>query len=301
MLLRHAVPTSEAGFSVLHILRWRFSLSHTQIRRMKRDHVILLNGNPCPVTVRVQPGDIVEVTVTEHLDRDFPRPSQITARILFEDPALLAVDKDPGILVHLSGPSREDTYQDAIRCLLHTRGDPFIPRLVGRLDRETSGVLLFAKNAHIHALMIQTMAKEDASKRYFGLVNGYPFDPVGVMDFPISRAEHSIILRTVCQDGKPCHTRYKLIRNFGTVSLLEFRLKSGRTHQIRLHCREMGFPILGDGLYGPDEGENLYIPRLALHCRELSFPHPLTKECISIRSPLPEDFRTALIHLSVQV
>ncbi|MFO7635907.1 MAG: RluA family pseudouridine synthase [Clostridia bacterium] len=298
MNMRHDVTQTENGWMLLKVLRDTLRLSNTLVKRLKRSRGVFLNGQTGFVRTRVQTGDVVEVMLEEHVDNNHLFPRDLSLRILFEDDHLIALDKPPGLLVHPSGPRREDTCLNGLKHHFLLSGARVVPRPVGRLDRQTSGVVVFAKNAHVHALMIQTMKRPESVKKYLGLVRGVPREDGGTMDFPIGRAGDSIILRMVAEDGKPSRTRYRVLERYKDASLLEFNLESGRTHQIRLHCQAMGFPLLGDGLYG-EEKPSPIIHRPALHACESSFIHPLTGERVTICAPLPPDMALALERLGL--
>ena len=169
--------------------------------------------------------------------------------------------------------------------------------IVTRLDRDTSGLMLFAKHGYAHARLDKQLQKKAIEKRYFALVkgNGY-LEPQGEIIAPIARDEDSIITRRVAKGGKYAHTSYQIVESYGDIHLVDIRLHTGRTHQIRVHFSHIGFPLLGDDLYGGslDHG----IERQALHCHYLSFYHPFLEEQLELECPLPDDFNTLITQLS---
>ena len=166
-----------------------------------------------------------------------------------------------------------------------------------RLDRDTSGLMLFAKHGYAHARLDKQLQRKSIEKRYFALVKGDgDLVPEGEIIAPIARDVDSIITRRVAKGGKYAHTSYKVVASYGNIHLVDIRLHTGRTHQIRVHFSHIGFPLLGDDLYGGslDDG----IQRQALHCHSLSFYHPFLGRQLELESPLPDDFNNLIIQLS---
>ena len=169
--------------------------------------------------------------------------------------------------------------------------------IVTRLDRDTSGLMLFAKHGYAHARLDKQLQKKSIEKRYFALVKGDGhLEAEGEIIAPIARDEDSIITRHVAKGGKYAHTSYKIVASYGNIHLVDIRLHTGRTHQIRVHFSHIGFPLLGDDLYGGslDDG----IQRQALHCHFLSFYHPFLEQDLQLESPLPDDFSNLITQLS---
>ncbi len=169
--------------------------------------------------------------------------------------------------------------------------------IVTRLDRDTSGLMLFAKHGYAHARLDKQLQRKSIEKRYFALVKGAGvLEPEGEIIAPIARDVDSIITRRVAKGGKYAHTSYKVVASYGNIHLVDIRLHTGRTHQIRVHFSHIGFPLLGDDLYSGslDDG----IQRQALHCHYLSFYHPFLEQDLQLESPLPDDFSNLITQLS---
>ena len=169
--------------------------------------------------------------------------------------------------------------------------------IVTRLDRDTSGLMLFAKHGYAHARLDKQLQKKAIEKRYFALVKGEGFlEPQGEIIAPIARDEDSIITRRVAKGGKYAHTSYRIVESYGNIHLVDIQLHTGRTHQIRVHFSHIGFPLLGDDLYGGSLKHG--IERQALHCHYLSFYHPFLEDQLEMESPLPDDFKNLITQLS---
>ena len=169
--------------------------------------------------------------------------------------------------------------------------------IVTRLDRDTSGLMLFAKHGYAHARLDKQLQKKVIEKRYYALVKGStPLKSEGDIIAPIAREDRSIITRCVAKNGKYAHTSYKVLAHYGDIYLVDIHLHTGRTHQIRVHFSYIGFPLLGDDLYGGSLTDG--ITRQALHCHSLRFYNPFHKEVVNKSSPIPEDFQAVIQKLS---
>lgn len=294
MILKHIVSSEDSGEKVLTILKRRLHCSGTLVKRLKSNNTIYLNGLPTFSNVPVNTGDEVSIAIFEHRTNDNVPAQDIPIEIIFEDDYIVAVNKPAKMAVHPAGNYIHSTLANALRYYFWKQDIDMTARPVGRLDRNTSGIVIFAKNSHVMSRMISVFEQTEAEKIYIALVHGCPPDESGMINLPIKRAEDSIISRVTAEDGKPSQTLYKVLDKFNGASLVKFRLLTGRTHQIRLHSSEIGCPLVGDGIYGDDSNTSHIISRHALHCSEVSFTHPFTDEFIKIESPLPEDFRRAV-------
>ena len=266
------------------ILKNEMHVSTGLMNRLKTTDRILVNGEPRRTNFAVQGGD----TVTLLLDEPAPEyPAEnLPLTILYEDDHILAVDKPAGMLIH---PSRSrDTGTLANRVVGHyTRtGQRSAFHPLTRLDRDTFGVVLIAKNSHIHALLQQA----DVRKTYQALCFGSFPMAEGIIDAPIDRRPLPSLLRCISPTGKPSRTRCRVLQRLGGHTLVELQPLTGRTHQLRLHCAHIGCPILGDPQYGTAESQ-AYSARFGythqrLCARRIDFTHPLTGEALAIESQL---------------
>ena len=218
--------------------------------------------------------------------------------ILFEDDHFLILNKPFG-LASIPSVNHSNTIANFIKGYYVKQAyENQQVHIVTRLDRDTSGLMLFAKHGYAHARLDRQLQKKSIEKRYFALVKGAGvLEPEGNIIAPIARDENSIITRRVAKGGKYAHTEYKVIAAYGDIHLVDIRLHTGRTHQIRVHFSHIGFPLLGDDLYGGSLEHG--IQRQALHCHFLSFYHPFLEEQLEISSPLPDDFKNLITKLSI--
>lgn len=268
-----------------YVLRDRFGLSATLLRRVKAEGALLLNGEPVFVNVRPAAGDHLTLRLPPE-EADFP-PEPGPLRVLWEDGLYLALDKPAGLLTHPSHSRYTGTLANFALAYARERGAETV-HAVGRLDRDTSGVVLFSKGAYGKSLL----RERPMEKRYLALVYGAPPEEAGLVDLPIRREAPLQQRRITAPDGAPSRTRYRLLRRFeaeeGAYSLLLLRLETGRTHQIRVHMAALGCPLLGDMLYGSPASaalsEALGVETQALHACLLHFAHPVTGEPVELRS-----------------
>lgn len=274
--LRFIVDT-EQPVSLKTFLRGRNGVSARLLAKLKhREGGITCNGEPIRSIDTVRSGDVIVLDMGENAAAE-PNPS-LYAAIAYENESLVVFDKPAGMPVHESHGHRGDTLANYFAHLYPELS--FRP--VNRLDKDTSGLCLVAKDAHAANLL-----QGSCDKVYFAAVEGIT-DEAGTIDAPIAREQESVILRCVREDGRPAVTHYRRIACNSRYSLLEIRLETGRTHQIRVHFAHIGHPLAGDDMYG---GSTSDIPRQALHCGRLMFTLPLTGEAVTVESELPEDIR----------
>ncbi|MDR7868182.1 MAG: RluA family pseudouridine synthase [Sporomusaceae bacterium] len=275
----------------LNKLLRRLNFSLTLRRKLKRcPDAIRLNGIPVTWQTVVSPGDVLTITWP---DESHIEPIPLALTVCYEDDHLLVADKPAGLLVHPASGPPEPTLANAVVHHLRTRGEAGAFHPAHRLDRNTSGLILIAKNPYIQHLLFADGGKP-LERTYLALVSGHPHPPTAVIDAPIGRLAGSIIQRTVCPDGKAASTAYETVAAAGPHSLVRLRLLTGRTHQIRVHLAHIGHPIIGDDLYG---GSTALIGRPALHAAALAFPHPVGGQRVSLSSPLPPDMDHLLAEL----
>lgn len=269
---------------LLGFLRGELRLSSTLIKRLKGRDAFFVDGIPAHTDRIVMPGEEICVVLEEEPPA-YPA-EEGTIDVLFEDEALLAVDKPSGLWVHPT-PSRQ-TGTLANRVAFYLQREDSGVHVVTRLDRDTFGVVLFAKNAHVHALLSQSLQEGRVEKNYLAAVFGVPVPSEGTIDLPIARRGGGSLLREAHGGGQSAETRYRVIASRDGASLLALTPKTGRTHQLRVHCHAIGCPILGDHDYGTPASialsESLGILTQQLCAKSLTFPHPLSGERLTIFS-----------------
>ena len=267
-------------------LKGELGLSTGLMNRLKWNDRILVNGVPRHADFPVAEGDVI----TALLDDEVPAypAEEGSLRILYEDDHLLAVDKPAGILIHPSRSRDSGTLANFVVYYYQQTGQKSAFHPVTRLDRDTFGVVLLAKNAHVHAAMNTLHAQGGIRKTYHALVFGTPEPDSGTIDAPIARLPLPSLLRRVDPAGKPSVTEYRVLERREHCSLLELRPITGRTHQLRVHCSHMGFPILGDPQYGSPESmelsRQLGLESQLLCAQKLEFIHPVTGEPLRLDS-----------------
>lgn len=285
MELRH---TAQRSGRLSGFLKKELELSTGLMNRLKWQNAIYVNGSPEHTDFAVAPGDVITVNLDEPAP-DYP-PEDGPLTILYEDDYLLAVDKPAGMLIHPSRVKQEGTLANLTAGYYRRTNQHSAFHPVTRLDRDTFGIVLLAKNAHVHAAMNDLHAQGRLQKTYHALVYGGPETNSGVIDAPIARKPLPSLLREVRPDGKPSRTEFQALARFPGYAKLILRPITGRTHQLRLHCAYAGFPILGDPQYG-SEASQTFSARLgwetqALCAVELRFVHPVTGGALMLRSRL---------------
>lgn len=283
MILEH---TAVRSGKLLSFLRRELGLSSSLVKRLKWRSAFAVNGEAVHTDHPVREGDIITANLSEETP-DFP-PEDGELTVLYEDDALLAVDKPAGLLMHPTFYRTEGTLANRLLGYYQKTGQSCAIHPVSRLDRDTFGVTLFAKNAHIHAAMVQAHKEGKIEKTYEALVLGSPSEEQGVWRWPIGRCGGGSLLRQVCEDGQEAVTAYRVLSRTEGTSRLELRPVTGRTHQLRVHCAYAGCPILGDPQYGGEKAE-FDFPHQQLLAQRLRFFHPVTGEPVEIvsRQTLP--------------
>ena len=270
-------------------LREEMAMSAGLMNRLKWQDRILVNGTPQHTDFQVTPGDVIIALLEEDTPQYPAEPGALT--VLYEDEHLLAVDKPAGMLIHPSRATLTGTLANRVLAYYEATGQKCAFHPITRLDRDTFGVVLLAKNAHIHAIFTQQQEQKRMQKTYHALVYGCPEAQSGIIDAPIARRELPSLLRYVnLETGKPSLTRYQVLGKEEDRSLLALQPITGRTHQLRVHCAYMGFPILGDPQYGSEESkalsDRLGYATQRLCAKTLTFPHPITGETVTLTSRL---------------
>ncbi len=276
------VDARLAGKTVGQILRNEFRASAGVLRQLKKEEDgILVSGEPAFVTRRVCIGEEIRARIRD--GQSEIEAEAIPLEILYEDEDVIAVNKPRNMPTHPSQNHHGDTLANAL--MYYFRGQSFIFRAITRLDKDTSGVVLVAKNPLSAAILAEEMKQGRIQKEYLAITCGTPNPKAGRIEVPIRRQTESVVLRCVSPDGKEAVTVYETLRENGRFALVRLAPLTGRTHQLRVHMCHIGTPIYGDDLYGaPQVGE-----RTRLHCEKLRFFHPLTRQAYTVTAPLPAD------------
>ncbi len=271
---------------LLTYLRSTIGISTTLLRKLKQAQAILVNGHPQRVDYLLRPGDTVTIKA---IDEEPGLPGEdIPLDILYEDEYFLAVNKPAGMVAHPVKHYQDGTLANALAYYLSRGTISRQVRLVHRLDKDTSGLVLVSLNPIVHQKLIEALQAKRIRKIYWALVVGTPPE-TGTIDAPIAPDENVSSRHKVAPHGKEAVTHFRTLRSWGQkASLVELELETGRTHQIRVHLAHLGHPLLGDFLYGIPTAKDP-INRQALHAKQLCFLHPVSGEEIQLEAPLPAD------------
>lgn len=294
------VETEEDGTRLDACLaaRAELGLTRSHLQKLIEEGLVMVNGRRVKPSYKVVSGDSVEVRVPP------PEPAELRAEelpidILYEDADVIVVNKSRGLVVHPAAGHRSGTLVNA---LLHHCGDlsgindQIRPGIVHRLDKDTTGTMMAAKNDRAHLSLAAQIKDRRAKREYLALVRGNPPVDSGVVDAPIGRHPTDRKRMAVINGGRPAVTHFRVIERYGEFSLLRCRLETGRTHQVRVHLSSIGLPVVGDPVYGQRK-DSFGLEGQALHAASLGFFHPRTREWMEFEAPLPEDFQRALDRL----
>ena len=269
-------------------LRGELKMSYALMNKLKWGDSLRVNGEPRRTNFAVEPGDVITVQLDEP-DPEYPaQDGPLT--VLYEDDYLLAVDKPAGMLIHPSRSKFDGTLANFVLGYYRKSGQKSAFHPLTRLDRDTFGIVLLAKNAHVHTLLQQ----EQVQKTYHALVLGGPEGEAGTIDAPIARCPLPSLLRCISPEGKPSVTNYRVLERRDGLCRLALEPVTGRTHQLRLHCLYGGFPILGDPQYHTPEAlalrEKWALPHQLLCARRLELNHPITGAALKLESKMDVEF-----------
>lgn len=274
-------------------------LSRANIQRLIENEKILVNGKKVKVSYRTQEKDEI------HIEDEIPKETELKAQdipldILYEDSDIIVVNKSKGMVVHPANGNPDGTLVNAIMAVckdsLSGIGGEIRPGIVHRLDKDTSGVIIVAKNDKAHINMSEQIKKHEVEKTYIALVKGFVKENEATINMPIGRSTKDRKKMAVNKEGKNAITHFKVVERFDKYTLLEVKIETGRTHQIRVHLTEIGYPIVGDTTYS--NGKNEWnIQGQCLHAKSLRFKHPITSKDMFIEAPLPEYFKKVILEL----
>ncbi len=289
--MRLQITEAYDGMTVKQLMRGELKLSTKMQKHLKyTDRGICVNGETVTVRKVLRMGDALELAIEDSESSQSLRPVELPLDILYEDEELVVPSKPANMPTHPSHDHYEDTVANALAYRYLVAGTPFVFRPINRLDRNTSGLLLVARNRVAAGTLTRAMQENQIEKFYLAVTIGELREKQGCIDAPLHRTAASIIVREVCPpdapDAQEARTCYRVLAATHEASLVLVRPITGRTHQIRVHMASVGHPLLGDDLYGTPSEE---IGRHALHAVMLSFPHPKTEERITALSRPPKD------------
>lgn len=289
--LTYEVSDKDCDLRADQFLARRGFSSHLMTRLRKDMNNLLINGVPSRTNTPLRLGDILTVhIIEEHASYHVP-PVELPLSIVYEDEDILIANKPAGMPIHPSMDNYYNSLANALAWYFRDSGN-FIFRCTNRLDRDTSGLTVIAKNMLSSAILSDMAVHHRITRKYLAIVRGDVTPPSGTITAPLSRKPGSIIERCVdFEHGERAVTHYKTLKTQNGHSLVSLELETGRTHQIRIHMKYLGSPLIGDYLYNPDME---YIGRQALHSCRLSFEHPITKKMLCFEAPLPEDMQRVL-------
>ena len=274
-------------------------LTRSKLQKLIKDGAVELNGKPCKANAAIRIGDAVRIAAPESTDDAALKAENIPLDIVYEDADLAVINKPKGMVVHPAPGNTSGTLVNALLYRFQTlscAGGETRPGIVHRIDRMTSGLLVVAKNDAAHEALARQFSTHTAHREYLCLVHGNLKEDSGTVDAPIGRHKTDRKRMAVTEDGRHAVTHWRVLQRFGSETLLDVQLETGRTHQIRVHMAYIKHPILGDEVYG-SAAPKLGLNGQALHGYRLTFTHPRTGEEMCFTAPLPDDFVTALKRL----
>ena len=283
----YIIDEDNAGLRVEQFLRRkRYSGQNlSEIKRMPKS--ILVNGVHYYMRQELSTGDHLQVRICETQNSEKIPPTKLPLDIVYEDEDLLVLNKPAGMPIHPSLNNYTNSIANALAYYFQSQGKPFIFRCCNRLDRDTSGLTIVSKHLVSGSILSDMTKYREVHREYLAIARGSVTPSEGTIQAPLGRKEGTIIERTVdWEHGEDAVTHYKVVKEANGHSLVSLRLETGRTHQIRIHMKYLGYPLIGDYLYNPDME---YMTRQALHSHHMEFTHPITGEHMSFTAPLPKD------------
>ena len=283
----YIIDEDSAGLRVEQFLRRkRYSGQNlSEIKRMPKS--ILVNGVHYYMRQELSTGDHLQVRICETKNSEKIPPTNLPLNIIYEDEDLLVLNKPAGMPIHPSLNNYTNSMANALAYYFQSQGKPFIFRCCNRLDRDSSGLTFVSMNLFSGSILSDMTKFREVHREYLAIARGSVTPSEGTIQAPLGRKEGTIIERTVdWEHGEDAVTHYKVVKEANGHSLVSLRLETGRTHQIRIHMKYLGYPLIGDYLYNPDME---YMTRQALHSQHMEFTHPITGEHMSFTAPLPED------------
>lgn len=278
------IPNDWKNVTIETILRKHWQAPKKLVHSMRMDGDVKVNGELTSWTSPLSQGDILQIRLFKEVEYDVP-PTYGELDVLFEDEHLIVVNKPAGIDTHPNTPDETDTLANLVAFHHQANGERCRVLHIHRLDRDTSGAIIFAKHPLSKAILDRLLAERQIKRTYYALVHGRLKQKKGTISEPIGRDRHHNTRRRVSPSGQDAVTHYKVMEVRNPYTLIEVQLDTGRTHQIRVHMSHIGHPLAGDTLYG---GKPVFT-RQALHAAQISFPHPLTGERIECKAECHDD------------
>lgn len=302
---KFTVDKKHAKLRIDIYLSKKTAITRSYIQKLLKSGHILVNGKQIKTSYKISANDKIIVCLPKPEKLNL-KPEKMSLEILYEDDDIIVINKPKGICVHPGAGTKQDTLVSGL--LYHCKnlsgiGGVERPGIVHRLDKDTSGVLLIAKNDNAHLSLSKQFSERKISKTYLALIHGVPKTTEGVIEKPIGRHPVERKKMTVREDGRYAKTAWKIIKTFNTgtggMSLLEVKIFTGRTHQIRVHLSFIGHPIVGDAVYGKKNSQkNFDLKGQFLHSYKTGFIHPKTKNLMEFTAELPQELKTVLEKIS---
>ena len=278
------------------------SISRTMIQKLIEDGNILVNNKKVKASYKIEENDVIEINIPEVKETPI-KAQDIPVPVVYEDNDIIVVNKPKGMVVHPANGNPDGTLVNAILAMckesLSGIGGELRPGIVHRLDKDTSGLIIIAKNDKAHINMSEQIKNRLVTKKYIALVRGVLPDDEATIDMPIARSKKDRKKMAVDKDGKEAVTHFKVLKRYSKYTLIEVKIDTGRTHQIRVHMSHIGYPVVGDMVYS--NGKNEFgVEGQMLHAKSLEFNHPITGKKMHLEAPLPEYFEEVIDGLEIR-
>ena len=292
-LFSYQIQEPDQGMDIKSFLLKQGYSTQNLIHLKKTEKSILVNGIWVYVTYILKTGDFLEINLIEKQEVSSSiLPVFLPLSIVYEDDDILVINKQSNMPIHPSIHNHDNTLANAVLYYMQSKGDQIVFRCINRLDRDTTGLTIIAKHMLSAGILSKMVSNREIKREYLAIVSGIPKEKNGTINAPIARVADSTIERCVnFESGERAVTHYQVLQTKEQISLLSLHLETGRTHQIRVHLKYIGHPILGDFLYHPDMTN---IKRQALHSYRLEFLHPITKQTMIFTAPIPEDMQSLI-------
>ena len=279
-----------------YISKINSNISRTMVKKLIQEGNVFVNGMEKKISYKVQVGDIIEINIPKPQETTI-KPENIPIEIVYEDTDIIVVNKPKGMVVHPANGNPDGTLVNAVMAIcknsLSGIGGEIRPGIVHRLDKDTSGLLIVAKNDKAHINMSNQIKNREVKKIYIALVRGLVSEDEATINMPIGRSTKDRKKMAIRKDGKEAVTHFKVLKRYSKYTLLEIKIDTGRTHQIRVHMSEIGHPVVGDMVYS--NGKNEFgVEGQMLHAKSLDFKHPVTGEKMHLEAELPPYFKDVL-------